>query len=1040
MASQQNLNQLAYGLAPTGPSTSASASRPSATDSSFASRRYPLSSNTGNDQCTHEDNNCTEKALVEAVRNRLNPSIETVPANTANSPSMTTPIPPCTELAGEITPGQCPQCAKYIAEITHLRSTTYRALDSSLQSKMYIRKLIFEVLNIPGIDSVEFLRHKLRDWPKEKLISMRDFYDAIDALLGRKIHPRHPEAEDQNQGEEGKHTYNDKKNILDDDNSNKANVRNENENPPKTPLPTQLPHNSSCPSSTQIHQRNEENDYAPDQNGLPILNENTNQEIETQAAEIEAIQTLNSMYLVGNNQHVLDGKKNDNANNEIKVALCNESSATPQRISSTADFYPKSMEPPSTSHRKEPLRFSFPKPGSQFQLPPLHSEYGVGVFKHTAVPDSGRSIVGNDEIEIEKRPRGPEARETKPTLQSKIDKHTRIDVADYMGLGHLSNQQPKPYTNASSVVRFEQAEDPLGISAATKKSAREIGLTNATTTKKTKITTGRANNDVKVKKRLGRPRGSKTVHGRRDITRSKKEKVTVQNQEVIENNEDDTKIELEFITIANEDKGNFKKMNSQKTRDTMKAQKKIETGGSADISSKNKTTECRQGDHGAETNIDNTLICNAEEDFIEKQKGCATTDDRENKVYDGNNEAKESTEIFTMVTDDGKSGRLDENEKLSRNSCRSQSSVSRGQAPRSRRSSWGPDDGIGTSGTQRKRRNSSESDKANSKKVRRSSFESVDIDSDSLPEGVTFVKTKAHRRKRENWTMADNMVFLEVVSEYPLVSEPDLRRKIAEKFKGRRTHEQCANHLRILRMKGQFPASAPTIIQQARAAEKRAREVEMKMKERYTREVSQEYEEKERESTELQLQKLDKVNIEVQGSDTDTVTALYYKKHSTSESQANSQAPLQTKAILQSGAQADIQKSGSTNDQIQEQGKLLSHVKDGNNFSLITGTMREDAKEKDRRTEMVLAKARAQAQELIAKTKANIEAIAQAEIMPKPVAQKDSQAHPNSIAKVQRSTQPLLQPQKERQSGSQTKKGQESQAAIESQWQLQAMK
>lgn len=67
------------------------------------------------------------------------------------------------------------------------------------------------------------------------------------------------------------------------------------------------------------------------------------------------------------------------------------------------------------------------------------------------------------------------------------------------------------------------------------------------------------------------------------------------------------------------------------------------------------------------------------------------------------------------------------------------------------------------------------------------------------------------KRRRDNWTEEENTEFIRLVLESPALEEMDLRRMLARAFSPRRTHEQCANHLRILRAQGKLPASKEEI-------------------------------------------------------------------------------------------------------------------------------------------------------------------------------------------------------------------------------------
>lgn len=65
------------------------------------------------------------------------------------------------------------------------------------------------------------------------------------------------------------------------------------------------------------------------------------------------------------------------------------------------------------------------------------------------------------------------------------------------------------------------------------------------------------------------------------------------------------------------------------------------------------------------------------------------------------------------------------------------------------------------------------------------------------------------RRRRDNWTEEENDVFVSMVTAHLHMEEMDLRRMLARHFAPRRTHEQCANHLRILRNTGRLPKGNP---------------------------------------------------------------------------------------------------------------------------------------------------------------------------------------------------------------------------------------
>lgn len=63
------------------------------------------------------------------------------------------------------------------------------------------------------------------------------------------------------------------------------------------------------------------------------------------------------------------------------------------------------------------------------------------------------------------------------------------------------------------------------------------------------------------------------------------------------------------------------------------------------------------------------------------------------------------------------------------------------------------------------------------------------------------------KRRRDNWSEYENGVFMRLVVDNTNMEEMDLRRMLAKHFSPRRTHEQCANHLRILRAQGKLPAA-----------------------------------------------------------------------------------------------------------------------------------------------------------------------------------------------------------------------------------------
>ena len=76
----------------------------------------------------------------------------------------------------------------------------------------------------------------------------------------------------------------------------------------------------------------------------------------------------------------------------------------------------------------------------------------------------------------------------------------------------------------------------------------------------------------------------------------------------------------------------------------------------------------------------------------------------------------------------------------------------------------------------------------------------------AYPLGSTpAASTRSAKRKRDNWTESENLRFIKTVIDNSHLEEMDLRRLLAKSFSPRRTHEQCANHLRILRAQGKLP-------------------------------------------------------------------------------------------------------------------------------------------------------------------------------------------------------------------------------------------
>lgn len=69
------------------------------------------------------------------------------------------------------------------------------------------------------------------------------------------------------------------------------------------------------------------------------------------------------------------------------------------------------------------------------------------------------------------------------------------------------------------------------------------------------------------------------------------------------------------------------------------------------------------------------------------------------------------------------------------------------------------------------------------------------------------IKGRGGKRRRDNWTDEENNEFTAIVLTNQNIDEMSLRRKLARKFSPRRTHEQCANHLRILRSQNKLPAA-----------------------------------------------------------------------------------------------------------------------------------------------------------------------------------------------------------------------------------------
>lgn len=78
----------------------------------------------------------------------------------------------------------------------------------------------------------------------------------------------------------------------------------------------------------------------------------------------------------------------------------------------------------------------------------------------------------------------------------------------------------------------------------------------------------------------------------------------------------------------------------------------------------------------------------------------------------------------------------------------------------------------------------------------------------------------AGKRRRDNWTTAENDDFLRLVHENEGMDEMELRRMLARHFAPRRTHEQCANHLRILRAQNKVPPAVGEAVVYPRKGER----------------------------------------------------------------------------------------------------------------------------------------------------------------------------------------------------------------------------
>lgn len=76
------------------------------------------------------------------------------------------------------------------------------------------------------------------------------------------------------------------------------------------------------------------------------------------------------------------------------------------------------------------------------------------------------------------------------------------------------------------------------------------------------------------------------------------------------------------------------------------------------------------------------------------------------------------------------------------------------------------------------------------------------------------------KRRRDNWTATENDDFLRLVHENEGMDEMELRRMLAKHFAPRRTHEQCANHLRILRAQNKVPPAVGEAIVYPRKVER----------------------------------------------------------------------------------------------------------------------------------------------------------------------------------------------------------------------------
>lgn len=77
----------------------------------------------------------------------------------------------------------------------------------------------------------------------------------------------------------------------------------------------------------------------------------------------------------------------------------------------------------------------------------------------------------------------------------------------------------------------------------------------------------------------------------------------------------------------------------------------------------------------------------------------------------------------------------------------------------------------------------------------------------ALRPGSEDSEVEPKKRKRVNWSQKDNERFVALVLGNQHLAEVELRRLIACEFRNSRSHEQCANHLRILRSQQKLPPS-----------------------------------------------------------------------------------------------------------------------------------------------------------------------------------------------------------------------------------------